>query len=76
MSCRCVSVLPLLEVPDFLKVKMRRWRYEKVIKSLIFETASSQLWSNYFHLTVAFLTHPALQLESFSQEKRNKILNK
>uniref|UniRef100_A0A673CGJ4 Dedicator of cytokinesis 5 n=1 Tax=Sphaeramia orbicularis TaxID=375764 RepID=A0A673CGJ4_9TELE len=35
-----------------------------------------QLWNNYFHLTVAFLTHKALQLESFSQEKRNKILNK
>uniref|UniRef100_A0A8C7MU29 Dedicator of cytokinesis 5 n=1 Tax=Oncorhynchus kisutch TaxID=8019 RepID=A0A8C7MU29_ONCKI len=35
-----------------------------------------QLWNNYFHLTVAFLTHKSLQLESFSQEKRNKILNK
>ncbi|XP_035496303.1 dedicator of cytokinesis protein 5 isoform X1 [Scophthalmus maximus] len=35
-----------------------------------------QLWNNYFHLTVAFLTHKTLQLESFSQEKRNKILNK
>uniref|UniRef100_A0AAY4ECE3 Dedicator of cytokinesis 5 n=1 Tax=Denticeps clupeoides TaxID=299321 RepID=A0AAY4ECE3_9TELE len=35
-----------------------------------------QLWDNYFHLTVAFLTHKSLQLESFSQEKRNKILNK
>uniref|UniRef100_A0A8D3E0M2 Dedicator of cytokinesis 5 n=1 Tax=Scophthalmus maximus TaxID=52904 RepID=A0A8D3E0M2_SCOMX len=34
-----------------------------------------QLWNNYFHLTVAFLTHKTLQLESFSQEKRNKILN-
>uniref|UniRef100_A0A667Y6R3 Dedicator of cytokinesis 5 n=1 Tax=Myripristis murdjan TaxID=586833 RepID=A0A667Y6R3_9TELE len=35
-----------------------------------------QLWNNYFYLTVAFLTHKSLQLESFSQEKRNKILNK
>ncbi|XP_035022026.1 dedicator of cytokinesis protein 5 isoform X1 [Hippoglossus stenolepis] len=35
-----------------------------------------QLWNNYFYLTVAFLTHKTLQLESFSQEKRNKILNK
>lgn len=35
-----------------------------------------QLWSNYFRLSVAFLTHPALQLETFSQEKRNKILNR
>lgn len=36
----------------------------------------SQLWNNYFHLTVAFLTHKILQLRSFSQEKRKKILNK
>lgn len=35
-----------------------------------------QLWNNYFHLTVALITHQTLQLESFSQEKRNKILNK
>ncbi|KAL0979453.1 hypothetical protein UPYG_G00185280 [Umbra pygmaea] len=35
-----------------------------------------ELWNKYFHLTVAFLTHKSLQLESFSQEKRNKILNK
>lgn len=46
------------------------------MKSLIFENSPSQLWNNYFHLTVAFLTHTTLQLESFSQEKRNKILNK
>ncbi|XP_016089472.1 dedicator of cytokinesis protein 5-like [Sinocyclocheilus grahami] len=35
-----------------------------------------QLWNNYFHLIVAFLTHKSLQLESFSLEKRNKILDK
>uniref|UniRef100_A0A672PID5 Dedicator of cytokinesis protein 5-like n=1 Tax=Sinocyclocheilus grahami TaxID=75366 RepID=A0A672PID5_SINGR len=35
-----------------------------------------QLWNNYFHLIVAFLTHKSLQLETFSLEKRNKILNK
>ncbi|XP_050973094.1 dedicator of cytokinesis protein 5 [Labeo rohita] len=35
-----------------------------------------QLWNNYFHLIVAFLTHKSLQLESFSLEKRNKILSK
>ncbi|XP_030057685.1 dedicator of cytokinesis protein 5 isoform X1 [Microcaecilia unicolor] len=35
-----------------------------------------QLWNNYFHLGVAFLTQDSLQLENFSQEKRNKILKK
>nr|XP_032651218.1 dedicator of cytokinesis protein 5 isoform X4 [Chelonoidis abingdonii] len=35
-----------------------------------------QLWNNYFHLAVAFLTHESLQLENFSQAKRNKIVKK
>lgn len=35
-----------------------------------------QLWNNYFHLAVAFLTQDSLQLESFSSAKRAKILNK
>ncbi|XP_037669111.1 dedicator of cytokinesis protein 5 isoform X4 [Choloepus didactylus] len=34
------------------------------------------LWNNYFHLAVAFLTHESLQLETFSQAKRNKIVKK
>uniref|UniRef100_A0A8U7P426 Dedicator of cytokinesis 5 n=1 Tax=Corvus moneduloides TaxID=1196302 RepID=A0A8U7P426_CORMO len=35
-----------------------------------------QLWNNYFHLAVAFLTHKSLQLETFSQAKRSKIIKK
>ncbi|NXJ84132.1 DOCK2 protein, partial [Trogon melanurus] len=35
-----------------------------------------QLWNNYFHLAVAFLTQESLQLENFSQAKRNSILDK
>ncbi|NXD71584.1 DOCK2 protein, partial [Eolophus roseicapillus] len=35
-----------------------------------------QLWNNYFHLAVAFLTQDSLQLESFSQAKRSSILAK
>uniref|UniRef100_A0A669Q9I2 Dedicator of cytokinesis 5 n=1 Tax=Phasianus colchicus TaxID=9054 RepID=A0A669Q9I2_PHACC len=35
-----------------------------------------QLWNNYFHLAVAFLTHESLQLETFSQAKRSKIIKK
>ncbi|NXP51476.1 DOCK2 protein, partial [Heliornis fulica] len=35
-----------------------------------------QLWNNYFHLAVAFLTQDSLQLENFSQAKRNSILDK
>ncbi|NWY07697.1 DOCK1 protein, partial [Nothoprocta ornata] len=35
-----------------------------------------QLWNNYFHLAVAFLTQDSLQLENFSQAKRTSILAK
>ncbi|XP_010747412.3 dedicator of cytokinesis 2 [Larimichthys crocea] len=35
-----------------------------------------QLWNNYFHLAVAFITQESLQLEHFSPTKRNKILAK
>uniref|UniRef100_A0AAX7SZY8 Dedicator of cytokinesis 5 n=1 Tax=Astatotilapia calliptera TaxID=8154 RepID=A0AAX7SZY8_ASTCA len=52
--------------------------YSDVLNKFFLDKAQFelQLWNNYFHLTVAFLTHKTLQLESFSQEKRNKILNK
>uniref|UniRef100_A0A8C2X9J1 Dedicator of cytokinesis 2 n=1 Tax=Cyclopterus lumpus TaxID=8103 RepID=A0A8C2X9J1_CYCLU len=35
-----------------------------------------QLWNNYFHLAVAFITQESLQLQHFSSTKRNKILAK
>uniref|UniRef100_A0A8C8S3U4 Dedicator of cytokinesis 2 n=1 Tax=Pelusios castaneus TaxID=367368 RepID=A0A8C8S3U4_9SAUR len=35
-----------------------------------------ELWNNYFHLAVAFITQDSLQLEHFSHAKYNKILNK
>uniref|UniRef100_A0A3Q3W6H4 Uncharacterized protein n=1 Tax=Mola mola TaxID=94237 RepID=A0A3Q3W6H4_MOLML len=35
-----------------------------------------QLWNNYFHLAVAFITQDSLQLQTFSPTKRNKILAK
>lgn len=36
----------------------------------------SQLWSTYFNLAVAYLTQPSLQLEQFSEVKREKIVEK
>ncbi|XP_035674913.1 dedicator of cytokinesis protein 1-like isoform X4 [Branchiostoma floridae] len=35
-----------------------------------------QLWNNFFHLAVSFLTQESLQLENFSHAKRMKIINK
>ncbi|KFO74130.1 Dedicator of cytokinesis protein 2, partial [Cuculus canorus] len=46
---------------------------EKFLSNSSFEL---QLWNNYFHLAVAFLTQESLQLENFSQAKRSRILAK
>ncbi|XP_069712798.1 dedicator of cytokinesis protein 2-like isoform X2 [Phaenicophaeus curvirostris] len=46
---------------------------EKFLSNSSFEL---QLWNNYFHLAVAFLTQESLQLENFSQAKRSSILAK
>ncbi|GFT91558.1 dedicator of cytokinesis protein 3 [Trichonephila clavipes] len=51
---------------------MRRWRNYASSKRL----SSIKLWSNYFSLAVAFLTQPALQLETFSDVKKEKIIEK
>uniref|UniRef100_A0A8I6ARJ2 Dedicator of cytokinesis 5 n=1 Tax=Rattus norvegicus TaxID=10116 RepID=A0A8I6ARJ2_RAT len=50
---------------------------EVLTKSFMDQTSFElQLWNNYFHLAVAFLTHESLQLETFSEAKRNKIVKK
>ncbi|XP_007936972.1 dedicator of cytokinesis protein 5 [Orycteropus afer afer] len=53
-------------------------QFAEVLTRFFMDQASFelQLWNNYFHLAVAFLTHESLQLESFSQAKRNKIVKK
>ncbi|KAM4577944.1 dedicator of cytokinesis protein 5 [Fundulus diaphanus] len=68
-------VMNLVQMQVFLRAINQ---YSDVLNKLFLDQThfELQLWNNYFHLTVAFLTHKTLQLESFSQEKRNKILNK
>lgn len=39
-------------------------------------TFDEQLWSSYFNLSVGFLTQSCLQLETFSDVKKNAILDK
>ncbi|XP_028669046.2 dedicator of cytokinesis protein 2-like [Erpetoichthys calabaricus] len=46
---------------------------QKFLENKDFEV---QLWNNYFHLAVAFITQDSLQLQHFSSTKRNKILAK
>lgn len=40
------------------------------------QTFEKQLWNNFFHLAVAFVTQESLQLENFSTTKQDKILEK
>ncbi|WAR21521.1 DOCK2-like protein [Mya arenaria] len=43
---------------------------------MLFQTLiQEQLWNNFFHCAIAFLTQPHLQLENFSSTKRNKIIS-
>ncbi|XP_051896734.1 dedicator of cytokinesis protein 5 isoform X1 [Pristis pectinata] len=53
-------------------------QFATVLNKLFLDPANFelQLWNNYFHLAIAFLIHDSLQLENFSSEKRNKIINK
>ncbi|KAJ8285850.1 hypothetical protein GJAV_G00031660 [Gymnothorax javanicus] len=68
-------IMNILQMQVFLRAINQ---YSDVLNKYFLDQAhfELQLWNNYFHLTVAFLTHKSLQLESFSQEKRNKIINK
>uniref|UniRef100_A0A8D0D8M7 Dedicator of cytokinesis 5 n=1 Tax=Sander lucioperca TaxID=283035 RepID=A0A8D0D8M7_SANLU len=68
-------IMNLVQMQVFLRAINQ---YSDVLNMYFLDKAhfELELWNNYFHLTVAFLTHKTLQLESFSQEKRNKILNK
>ncbi|MEE6479058.1 hypothetical protein FKM82_012113 [Ascaphus truei] len=53
-------------------------QFAAVLNKLFLDQANFelQLWNNFFHLAVSFLTHESLQLHNFSQEKRHKILSK
>ncbi|XP_077122133.1 dedicator of cytokinesis protein 2 [Ranitomeya variabilis] len=53
--------------------KFARIMEQKFLENMNFEV---QLWNNYFHLAVAFITQDSLQLENFSHDKRNGILYK
>ncbi|KDR16623.1 Dedicator of cytokinesis protein 3, partial [Zootermopsis nevadensis] len=73
--------------PDWLVIKMVANNVilnalQELAQPLVFNFLDSrchfdsQLWGNYFNLAVAFLTQPSLQLEKFSEVKREKIIEK
>ncbi|XP_026674071.1 dedicator of cytokinesis protein 1 isoform X3 [Ceratina calcarata] len=47
--------------------------FSGTIRDYYFTDFEQQAWSNFFHCTIAFLTQPALQLETFTTSKRNRI---
>uniref|UniRef100_A0A4W3GF40 Dedicator of cytokinesis protein 2-like n=1 Tax=Callorhinchus milii TaxID=7868 RepID=A0A4W3GF40_CALMI len=53
-------------------------QYAETLNKMFLNSSSFelQLWNNYFHLAVAFLTQDTLQLENFSNAKRTAILFK
>uniref|UniRef100_A0A5F8H144 Dedicator of cytokinesis 5 n=1 Tax=Monodelphis domestica TaxID=13616 RepID=A0A5F8H144_MONDO len=72
--------------PDWMVMNMMQNRvflrsinlFSEVLTKFFMDHSSFelQLWNNYFHLAVAFLTHESLQLETFSQAKRLKMEKK
>ncbi|XP_014608633.1 PREDICTED: dedicator of cytokinesis protein 1 isoform X1 [Polistes canadensis] len=48
--------------------------FSGTIRDYFFTDFEHQAWSNFFHCAIAFLTQPALQLETFSPAKRNRII--
>uniref|UniRef100_A0A8B9IEJ5 Dedicator of cytokinesis 1 n=1 Tax=Anser cygnoides TaxID=8845 RepID=A0A8B9IEJ5_ANSCY len=60
----------------FLNILMKQKAFQRINDICSCLSGAFQLWNNYFHLAVAFLTQESLQLENFSSAKRAKILNK
>ncbi|PSN51994.1 Dedicator of cytokinesis protein 1 [Blattella germanica] len=48
--------------------------FSHTIRDYFFQPFEHQAWNNFFHCAIAFLTQPALQLETFSQNKRASII--
>ncbi|XP_069695131.1 dedicator of cytokinesis protein 1 isoform X3 [Periplaneta americana] len=48
--------------------------FSHTIRDYFFQPFEHQAWNNFFHCAIAFLTQPALQLDTFSQNKRNRII--
>ncbi|XP_045614067.1 dedicator of cytokinesis protein 1 isoform X2 [Procambarus clarkii] len=48
----------------------------RVISGRVLEPFNEAVWSSFFHCAINFITQPSLQLEDFTQSKRNKILHR
>ncbi|XP_017782334.1 PREDICTED: dedicator of cytokinesis protein 1 isoform X3 [Nicrophorus vespilloides] len=50
--------------------------FSYTIRDKFFEKFEQQAWSNFFHCAIAFMTQPSLQLESFTCDKRSRIIKR
>jgi dedicator of cytokinesis protein 1 len=50
--------------------------FSTTIRELFNANFEQQAWSNFFHCAIAFLTQPALQLETFTQAKHKRIIER
>lgn len=50
--------------------------FAQIIKDHFFDQFEKQVWSNFFHCSIAFLIQPALQLDQFTNNKTSIILSR
>lgn len=50
--------------------------FTNTIRDHCFEKFDQQAWNNFFHCAIAFMTQPSLQLETFSENKRMRIIKR
>lgn len=50
--------------------------FSHTIRDYFFDRFDHQAWSNFFHCAIAFMTQPALQLETFSPNKQIRIIRR
>ena len=50
--------------------------FAQIIKEFFFDPFEKQVWSNFFHCSIAFLIQPALQLDQFTVNKTSMILSR
>lgn len=50
--------------------------FARIIREHFSDPFEKQVWSNFFHCSIAFLVQPALQLDQFTNNKRSMILTR
>lgn len=50
--------------------------FSKVIMDYFFNPFEKQVWSNFFHCSIAFLIQPPLQLDQFGDNKKSTIIRR